>query len=65
MKDNITIEGKSVTLAIGYFFLDIISRVSQSDISFTIAALVGITTVVYNVVRIKDHFKRKKNKDEK
>lgn len=53
------VDEKSLTGSLGAIVLSIVSEVSKSEILFASTLIVTITTIVYNILKIRETLKKK------
>lgn len=52
-------DNKSTIGAVSTFFLASIADISRSGVLFFLSATVALTTIVYNLIKISENFKKK------
>lgn len=55
-----SVDHTSIGMAVATIMLQVISEATKSDAGFIIASIMGISTIVYNLIKILQLLKRKK-----
>ena len=56
---NAGVDQTSIGMAIGAIMLQVISEATKSDAMFFMAVIVGVSTIIYNIVKTHNEIKSK------